>query len=73
MIFDQRYYCFYVVFLWGLIANLSVVSGQQLARSADRLNYIAAAEIRSQPVEKLPSICGRKRKIKDRFATGIWR
>ncbi|WP_104380885.1 PQQ-binding-like beta-propeller repeat protein [Sphingobacterium sp. HMA12] len=52
MMLDRRYYRCYVAFLCGLIASLSGVSGQQLARSADRLNCIAAAKIRSQPTEK---------------------
>ncbi|RKO71799.1 hypothetical protein D7322_10350 [Sphingobacterium puteale] len=52
MMFDRRYCFCFVALLSGLIANMSVASGQQLGRSADRLNYIAAAEIRSQPTEK---------------------
>jgi len=43
MMSDRKYYCCYVAFLWGLIANLNQLYGQQLARSPDRQNYIPAA------------------------------
>ena len=52
MMFNRKYYCCYVAFLWGLIANLNQLYGQQLARGPDRQNYISAAEIRLQPTVK---------------------
>lgn len=51
MMSDRKYYC-YLAFLWGLIANLNQLYGQQLARRPDRQNYISAAEIRLEPTVK---------------------